>query len=127
MVFKIEFEKAYDHVNWNFVDEVLERKGFKDRWRRWIRGCLSSVKFSVLVNGFEGNLGASRGLRQGDPLFPFLFTMVVDCSGRLVEKARVQGLIDGFRIGKDRVEHIYNLQTTRFSSCRVMNASLIIW
>ena len=63
-VFKIDFEKAYDHVNWNFVDEVLERKGFKDRRRRWIRGCLSSVNFSVLVNGRpRGKFGASRGLR----------------------------------------------------------------
>ncbi|RVW94701.1 Protein transport protein Sec24-like CEF [Vitis vinifera] len=51
LVFKIDFEKAYDHVDWGFLDHVLERKGFSSRWRSWIRGCLSSTTFVVLVNG----------------------------------------------------------------------------
>ena len=51
VVFKIDFEKAYDHVSWDFLDHVLENKGFSPRWRKWIRGCLSTVSFVVLVNG----------------------------------------------------------------------------
>ncbi|RVW36772.1 hypothetical protein CK203_101570 [Vitis vinifera] len=43
VVFKIDFEKAYDHVSWDFLDHVLEMKGFSLRWRKWMRGCLSSV------------------------------------------------------------------------------------
>ena len=70
VVFKIDFEKAYDHVDWGFLDHVLERKGFSSRWRSWIRGCLSSTTFVVLVNGnAKGWVKVHKGLRQGDPLF----------------------------------------------------------
>ena len=51
VVFKIDFEKAYDHVNWDFLDHVLDRKGFSTRWRSWMRGCLSSISYAILVNG----------------------------------------------------------------------------
>ncbi|CAL2260435.1 unnamed protein product [Prunus armeniaca] len=75
----IDFEKAYDHVEWRFVDEVMIRKGFGDRWRSWIRGCLETANFSVMINGRpRGKFRASRGLRQGDPLSHFLFTLVTD-------------------------------------------------
>ena len=43
VVFKIDFEKAYDHVRWDFLDQVLEKKGFGPRWRKWMSGSLSSV------------------------------------------------------------------------------------
>ncbi|RVW71546.1 Transposon TX1 uncharacterized 149 kDa protein [Vitis vinifera] len=51
VVFKIDFEKAYDHVKWDFLDHVLEKKGFSPKWRSWMRGCLSSVSYAILVNG----------------------------------------------------------------------------
>ncbi|RVX01637.1 Transposon TX1 uncharacterized 149 kDa protein [Vitis vinifera] len=51
VVFKIDFEKAYDHVRWDFLDQVLEKKGFSPKWRKWMSGCLSSVSYAVLVNG----------------------------------------------------------------------------
>ncbi|RVW83847.1 Transposon TX1 uncharacterized 149 kDa protein [Vitis vinifera] len=51
VVFKIDFEKAYDHVRWDFLDQVLEKKGFNLRWRKWMSGCLSSVSYAVMVNG----------------------------------------------------------------------------
>lgn len=64
VVFKIDFEKAYDYVDWDFLDHVLERKGFSLRWRSWMRGCLSSETFAILVNGnAKGWVKAFRGLR----------------------------------------------------------------
>ncbi|RVW63564.1 Transposon TX1 uncharacterized 149 kDa protein [Vitis vinifera] len=56
VVFKIDFEKAYDHVKWDFLDHVLEKKGFSSKWRSWMRGCLSSVSYAIL---------SERGLQVG--------------------------------------------------------------
>ncbi|KAJ9671271.1 hypothetical protein PVL29_027318 [Vitis rotundifolia] len=103
VVFKIDFEKAYDHVDWGFLDHVLQRKGFSQKWRSWIRGCLSSSSFAILVNGnAKGWVKASRGLRQGDPLSPFLFTLVADVLSRLMIRAEETGLTEGFLVGRDR-------------------------
>ena len=88
IVFKIDFEKAYDHVDWGFLEHVLERKGFSLKWRSWMRGCLSSTSFAILVNGSaKGWIKASRGLRQGDPFSPVLFTLVVDVLSRMIFRA----------------------------------------
>jgi len=74
VVCKLDIEKAYDHVNWNFLTSVLERMGFGERWIGWLRFCISSSSFAVLVNGSPTDFFVpSRGLRQGDPLFPFSF------------------------------------------------------
>ena len=105
IVFKIDFEKAYDHISWEFLEFVMERKGFGDRWRKWISGCLSSANFSVIINGkSSGRFGASRGLRQGDPLSPFLFILVADVLSRLMKRACECNLIEGFEIGRNKLE-----------------------
>ena len=105
VVFKIDFEKAYDYVEWDFLDLVLEKKGFGSLWRKWILGCLSTVFFSIFINGRpRGKFKRSRGLRQGDPLSPFLFTLVVDVLGRLIDKSIQCRVIRGFIVEKDKVE-----------------------
>ena len=89
VVFKIDFEKAYDHVNWDFLDHVLEKKGFSPRWRKWMSGCLSTVSYAILVNGnAKGWVKASRGLRQGDPLSPFFVYFSRRCTEQDVIESR---------------------------------------
>lgn len=74
MVLKVDFEKAYDLVSWSFIDYMLFRLGFGPMWRKWMQGCYTANSMSVLVNGSPTNeFHASRGLKQGDPLAPFLF------------------------------------------------------
>ncbi|CAL9014928.1 unnamed protein product, partial [Prunus brigantina] len=105
MVFKIDFEKAYDHVEWRFVDEVMIRKGFGYRCRSWIRGCLETANFSVMINGRpRGRFSASRGLRQGDPLSPFLFTLVIDVLSRILEITQAADRFHGLSPGHKMVE-----------------------
>ena len=119
VVFKIDFEKAYNHVSWDFLDHMLEKKGISPRWRKWMRGCLSTVSFVVLVNGnTKGWVKASRGLRQGDPLSHFLFTLVADILSRMLLRVEERNSLEGFRVGRNsiRVSHLQFADDTIFFS-----------
>jgi hypothetical protein len=71
---KLNFEKAYDNVNWEFLLYLLKRFGFGEKWRDWIARCITTVQFSILINGLpSGFFSNSRGLRQGDPLSPLFY------------------------------------------------------
>ena len=96
---KLDIHKAFDHVNWGFLSLLLERCGFLDKWRRWISFCISTVRFSILINGTpHGFFGSSRGLRQGDPLSPLLFVLVLEAVGRMLDKVVHEGCLSGFNV-----------------------------
>ena len=100
LICKLDVEKAFDHVNWNFLMQMLERSGFSTKWRQWILFCISTVRFSILINGSPcGFFGSSRGLRQGDPLSPLLFVLVMETLGRMLDKAVLEGRMSGFGVG----------------------------
>lgn len=107
-ILKLDLEKAYDCTNWDFLDYIMARKGFGSKWRTWIHCCVASSHFSSLVTGSaKGFFPSFRGLRQGDPLSPFLFTMVADAFSQMLKNGEKSNLIQGFRIGKESIPITY--------------------
>lgn len=99
IILKLDFEKAYDSVNWHFLLILLYKMDFHDRWLNWIKTYLSSASTSIVVNGVptkEFNPG--RGLRQEDPLSPLLFLLVGEVLNRMIEKASSDGKIKGISL-----------------------------
>ncbi|CAL5412431.1 unnamed protein product [Camellia sinensis] len=104
LVLKLDFEKAYDSVNWEFLFNMLSKFGFGDRWVRWMKSNVTSTKVSVLVNGSHTEEFCSqRGLWQGDPLSHFLFNIVAEGLNILLARAKEMGLIKGATIGNNGI------------------------
>lgn len=81
MLCKLDLEKAYDHVNWEFLLYMLRRCGFCEKWRKCITFCISRVRFSAAVNGItSGFFESTRGLRQGHPLSSLLSVFFMEAS-----------------------------------------------
>ncbi|GKB11683.1 putative RNA-directed DNA polymerase, eukaryota, reverse transcriptase zinc-binding domain protein [Tanacetum coccineum] len=104
MVFKVDFEKAFDSVRWDYLDLIMDKLGFSLKWRAWINGCLHNVRSSVLINGSPTKeFEVFRGLRQGDPMSHFLFILAMEGLHALTSKAEALGLFKGASIGKDNM------------------------
>ncbi|RVX18136.1 LINE-1 retrotransposable element ORF2 protein [Vitis vinifera] len=94
------------------ANEVMEKMGFGSKWLRWMWWCISTTKFSVMVNGtLAGFFSSSKGLRQGDPLSPYLFVMGMKVLSVLIRRAMEGGFISGCKIqrGRGRPAHVAHL------------------
>ena len=91
--------KAFDRVNWTYIHLILIQIGVPLIGVNWILGCISSANFAVLVNGSPSSFfTASRGIRQGCPLSPLLFILVIEGLSLLIEDAKRNGKIKGIKI-----------------------------
>ena len=96
VILKLDFEKAYDKVNWDFLQQTLRMRGFAPKWCRWIESIVSGGSVGIKVNDDTGEFfQTKKGLRQGDPLSPVLFNVVADMLAVLVSRARRSDQIKG--------------------------------
>jgi hypothetical protein len=99
---KLDMMKAYDRVEWIFLEQIMVKMGFSQRWIEMIMRCVSSVRFSVKLNGGKSEpFFPSRGLRQGDPLSPHLFLFYVEGFSTLLKKAQDDNMLKGVQFGTD--------------------------
>lgn len=88
LICKIDLEKAFDRVNWAFLETMLWKMGFGQKWCKWMRFCYSTASFSVIINGSSFcHFSSSRGVKQGDPLSPLLFNIAMEGFSRYIDKA----------------------------------------
>ncbi|KAG7534112.1 Reverse transcriptase domain [Arabidopsis thaliana x Arabidopsis arenosa] len=100
MAVKTDVSKAYDRVEWEFLETTMRLFGFCDTWIGWVMAAVKSVRFSVLINGTPfGHIKPTRGIRQGDPLSPYLFILCGDILSHLIKSKASDGEIRGVRVG----------------------------
>jgi len=88
MLLKLDLSKAFDSISWEYLQKVLQAFGFAPSWIRWINSLISSSFFSILINGIPSpTFRPSRGIRQGDPISPFMFFILAEGLGRSIKEA----------------------------------------
>ena len=101
VILKLDFHKAFDSVAWSFLEWTLLQMGFPLKWRTWITSCVTNAAASILINGSPSTpFKLHKGLRQGDPLSPFLFNLVVETLSLVIKKASNMGLWEGVEVAK---------------------------
>ncbi|GJW92989.1 RNA-directed DNA polymerase, eukaryota [Tanacetum coccineum] len=116
MFFKVDFAKAYDSVRWDYLLEVLEAFGFGRTWCNWIRGTLTSAKASILINGSPSKeYSCHRGLKQGDPLAPYLFILIMESLHLSFNRVVDEGLFKGIQLpGSLSLSHLFYADDAMF-------------
>lgn len=119
LALKIDMNKAYDRVEWNFLREVLLKMEFADVWFKQIMGCVESMKYNINLFGKKlANITVGRGVRQGDPLPPYMFIIVVKVPSNMVRNNVLKNDITFFFLGDDPV---FFLRTAK-KSCETLRS-----
>ena len=108
MAFKLDMSKAYNRLEWIFLEKILLKMGFQESWVALIMECIITVLYSILVNGEpKGLIQPSRGLRQGDPLSPYLFLFCAEGLIVIFRRVVMNRDIQGFSICRNELKLTY--------------------
>lgn len=100
-VVKMDMTKAYDRVEWDFLKNYLSRLGFHPIWVQWTMQCITTVSISVKFNGTQLQyFQPTRGIRQGDPLSPYLFILMANMLSTLIHQALLMGNLKGIQLNR---------------------------
>jgi len=99
MALKTDITKAYDRLEWSFIEKTMTHMGFNSTWIAWIMKCISTVSFSVLINGSpHGHINPTRGIRQGDPLSPYIFILCAEVLSHMMNQAEINKQLKGIKL-----------------------------
>eukprot|EP00253_Pinus_taeda_P020386 PITA_20386 len=108
MIIKLDTVKAYDKLSWTYIKAMLKDYGFDYNWIRWVMALVTTASYFFLLNSSPSRtFKPTRGLKQGDPLSPFLFILMMEGLGRAIRATKEEGRIQGLRLtrGGDMVTH----------------------
>ena len=101
MTLKLDMSKPFDRVEWTFLEDLMTKIGFSEKFITLSMICVKTVAYSILVNGEpKGFIQPLRGIRQGDPLSPFLFLLCTEGLNGLIKHVEMNGDIHGFSLCK---------------------------
>ncbi|GJV21924.1 RNA-directed DNA polymerase, eukaryota [Tanacetum coccineum] len=122
LIFKVDFEKAYDSVRWDFLDDVLKKFGFGNKWRDWIQKCLRSSRGSIIINGSPTEeFQFFKGLKQGDPLSPYK-------SGTNMSQNKLERkLLIREEISLNPIGNLKSLSIGGWAMAKLRNSGIDIW
>jgi hypothetical protein len=93
LVLKLDFCNAFDTVSWDFLFKIFQKRGFDQKWINWTHSLTNIAKTIVLLNGIRPWINIKRVLRQGDPLCPLLFLLVVDVLQQVIKRLSIEGYL----------------------------------
>ncbi|GKB59408.1 reverse transcriptase domain, reverse transcriptase zinc-binding domain protein [Tanacetum coccineum] len=130
LLFKVDFEMAFDNVNWKFLIDVMSQMGFSAKWCKWIHACLSSASISILINGSPSKeFSMKRGIQKGDLLSPFLFLIIVEALQVMMIESCNKEILKGHFVSKNDTNislHQYADDTLFFGEWYKTNALCLV-
>ena len=118
---KLDMSKAYDRVEWAYLGSMMRKMGFEERWISLIMMCVTTISCSVLINGEpRGIIIPSRGLRQRDPISPYLFLLCAKGLSTMIRKKEAVGMIKGVSVSRQAPSILYLFFVDNYTLfCRV--------
>lgn len=117
MALKLDMSKAYDRLEWAFLQRIMKKMGFHSTCIGWISKCIRFATYFVLVNGEpKGHITPTRGIRQGDPLSPYLFLLCSEGLNGLIEHVVDRKHIEGFSLCRNgpKISHLFLVDDSLF-------------